>query len=69
MPFTFPAYVVPAGKKIPKREKIKLNVNSAINQEIECKCTSHPIKVWTFFITSDFHSGSEYTLDLIRVLL
>ncbi|KAI9161805.1 hypothetical protein LWI28_020817 [Acer negundo] len=44
VPFTFPEYVVPVGKKISKREKIRLNVNSGIGKEISYKCTSHPLK-------------------------
>ncbi|KAL5822344.1 hypothetical protein ACOSQ3_020252 [Xanthoceras sorbifolium] len=44
VPFTFPEYVVPVGKKIPKREKIRLNVDSGIGKEILYKCTSHPLK-------------------------
>ncbi|GLT41847.1 hypothetical protein SLA2020_158810 [Shorea laevis] len=41
VPFTFPAYVIPVGKK---REKIVLNVNSGIDMEISCRCTSHSLK-------------------------
>ncbi|XVE88610.1 hypothetical protein DITRI_Ditri19aG0083100 [Diplodiscus trichospermus] len=44
VPFTFPAYVIPVGKKIPKREKIQLNVNSGIGTELLIKCISHPLK-------------------------
>ncbi|XP_044497452.1 inter alpha-trypsin inhibitor, heavy chain 4-like isoform X2 [Mangifera indica] len=44
VPFTFPGYVFPVGKKISKREKIQLNVNSGLNAVIQCKCTSHPLK-------------------------
>ncbi|XVF27083.1 hypothetical protein REPUB_Repub14bG0076000 [Reevesia pubescens] len=44
VPFSFPAYVIPVGKKIPKREKIQLNVNSGIGMELLIKCTSHPLK-------------------------
>ncbi|XP_021902915.1 inter alpha-trypsin inhibitor, heavy chain 4 isoform X2 [Carica papaya] len=44
VPFSFPAYVIPVGKQLSKREKILLNVNSGIGREILCKCTSHPLK-------------------------
>ncbi|XP_022721622.1 uncharacterized protein LOC111279023 [Durio zibethinus] len=44
VPFTFPEYVIPVGKKIPKRQKILLNVNSGIGTELLIKCTSHPLK-------------------------
>ncbi|KZV47135.1 poly [Dorcoceras hygrometricum] len=44
IPFSFPEYVTPAGKKISKREKIQLNVNSGSGTEILCKTTSHPLK-------------------------
>ncbi|XP_010471276.1 PREDICTED: inter alpha-trypsin inhibitor, heavy chain 4-like [Camelina sativa] len=46
VPFRFPAYVVPVGKEIIKREKIELNMNSCvIGGEIACNYTSHPLKV------------------------
>ncbi|XP_073317941.1 uncharacterized protein [Primulina huaijiensis] len=44
IPFSFPEYVTPAGKKISKREKIQLNVNSGWGTEVLCKTTSHPLK-------------------------
>ncbi|GLU22484.1 hypothetical protein SLE2022_385550 [Rubroshorea leprosula] len=44
VPFTFPPYVIPVGKRVSKREKILVNVNSGIGTEILCQCTSHPIK-------------------------
>ncbi|KAI3938866.1 hypothetical protein MKW92_012489 [Papaver armeniacum] len=44
IPFSFPEYVTPAGKKIAKREKIKLNVNPGIGSEVLCKTSSHPLK-------------------------
>ncbi|XP_073308221.1 uncharacterized protein [Primulina huaijiensis] len=43
IPFSFPEYVTPAGKKISKREKILLNVNS-LGTQVLCKTTSHPLK-------------------------
>ncbi|XWS26573.1 hypothetical protein CRYUN_Cryun26dG0042300 [Craigia yunnanensis] len=45
VPFSFPEYVTPAIKKISKKEKIQLNVNSGIATGILCKATSHPLKV------------------------
>ncbi|KAL3830050.1 hypothetical protein ACJIZ3_018852 [Penstemon smallii] len=44
IPFNFPEYVTPAGKKISKREKIQLNVNSGPGTEVLCKTASHPLK-------------------------
>ncbi|XP_050218883.1 uncharacterized protein LOC126669457 [Mercurialis annua] len=44
VPFNFPEYVTPAVKKIPKKEKILLNVNSGTGTEVMCKMTSHPLK-------------------------
>ncbi|MBA0767384.1 hypothetical protein Gotri_016274, partial [Gossypium trilobum] len=44
VPFSFPTYVIPVGKKIPKREKIQLNVNSGSGTELMIQCSSHPLK-------------------------
>ncbi|MBA0604072.1 hypothetical protein Godav_016761 [Gossypium davidsonii] len=44
VPFSFPEYVTPAVRKISKKEKIQLNVNSGIVTGILCKATSHPLK-------------------------
>ncbi|KAK4355745.1 hypothetical protein RND71_024716 [Anisodus tanguticus] len=44
VPFSFPDFVTPAGKKISKKEKIQLNVNSGPGTEVMCKTTSHPLK-------------------------
>ncbi|XP_027329902.1 inter-alpha-trypsin inhibitor heavy chain H3 isoform X1 [Abrus precatorius] len=44
VPFTFPDFVNPAAKKIPKREKIKINVGAVAGSEILCKTVSHPMK-------------------------
>ncbi|CAA2955435.1 von Willebrand factor A domain-containing DDB_G0286969-like [Olea europaea subsp. europaea] len=44
IPFNFPEYVTPAGKKMSKREKIQLNVNSVPGTEVLFKTTSHPLK-------------------------
>ncbi|CAK7356494.1 unnamed protein product [Dovyalis caffra] len=44
VPFSFPAFVNPLGKKVSKREKILLNVNSGVRKEILCKSASHALK-------------------------
>ncbi|XP_010047465.2 uncharacterized protein LOC104436401 [Eucalyptus grandis] len=44
VPFSFPEYVTPAGKKISKKEKIQVNVDSGTGSEVLCKTTSHPLK-------------------------
>ncbi|CAO2823146.1 unnamed protein product [Amaranthus hypochondriacus] len=44
IPFCFPEYVTPASKKIPKREKIQLNVHPGDGSEVLCKTISHPLK-------------------------
>ncbi|XP_027907543.1 inter alpha-trypsin inhibitor, heavy chain 4 [Vigna unguiculata] len=44
VPFSFPSYVNPAGKRISKKEKIFLKVNSGSATEVLCKTTSHPLK-------------------------
>ncbi|XP_023530597.1 uncharacterized protein LOC111793097 [Cucurbita pepo subsp. pepo] len=44
VPFTFPEYVIPAGKKMSKKEKIALNVNVGSAAEVLCRTTSHPLK-------------------------
>ncbi|KAG6727555.1 hypothetical protein I3842_02G131900 [Carya illinoinensis] len=47
VPFSFPAYVNPVGKKISKREKIFLKVNSGTGRELLCRSISHPLKELT----------------------
>ncbi|KAK7349311.1 hypothetical protein VNO77_06581 [Canavalia gladiata] len=44
VPFSFPSYVNPIGRKISKKEKIFLKVNSGAAMEVLCKTTSHPLK-------------------------
>ncbi|KAE8688072.1 Trichome birefringence-like 16 [Hibiscus syriacus] len=44
VPFSFPEYVTPVVKKISKKEKIQLNVNSDIASGILCRATSHQLK-------------------------
>ncbi|EXC32302.1 von Willebrand factor A domain-containing protein [Morus notabilis] len=44
VPFSFPAYVNPVGKKISKKEKILLNINPGAATEVVCRSTSHPLK-------------------------
>ncbi|KAK9281392.1 hypothetical protein L1049_004292 [Liquidambar formosana] len=56
VPFSFPAYVIPAGKDIYKREKIRLNVNCGTGIEVLCKTTSHPVKV-CYCNKFNFNSG------------
>lgn len=45
VPFSFPAYVNPVGKKISKKEKILLNINPGTATEVVCRSASHPLKV------------------------
>nr|XP_043622621.1 uncharacterized protein LOC122594217 [Erigeron canadensis] len=44
LPYSFPEYVTPASKKLPKREKIHLNINSGLATEVVCGTTSHHLK-------------------------
>ncbi|TKY54408.1 Inter alpha-trypsin inhibitor, heavy chain 4 [Spatholobus suberectus] len=44
VPFAFPDFVNPAGKKISKREKIQINVDAVTGGELLCKTISHPLK-------------------------
>ncbi|KAK9989883.1 hypothetical protein SO802_030122 [Lithocarpus litseifolius] len=44
VPFTFPEYVTPLLKKLPKKEKIQLNVNAGTGTQVLCKKISHPLK-------------------------
>lgn len=44
VPFSFPEYVTPASKKIPKREKIQLTVHPCDGTEVLCRTVSHPLK-------------------------
>lgn len=44
VPFNFPEYVTPAGKKLSKKERIQLNVNIGLGTEVVCKTNSHPLK-------------------------
>jgi hypothetical protein len=39
VPFSFPAFVNPIGKKISKREKNLLNVNSGVGKDHGCGCS------------------------------
>lgn len=45
IPYSFPGYVTPVGKKISKKEKIQFNVNCGLGTEVSCKAISHPLKV------------------------
>ena len=49
VPFTFPDFVNPAGKKISKKEKIQVSVNVVAGSELLCKTISHPLKVHIWF--------------------
>ncbi|KAI4335191.1 hypothetical protein L6164_013861 [Bauhinia variegata] len=44
VPFSFPEFVTPAGKKMSKREKIQVNVNAGTGSELLCQTISHPLK-------------------------
>ncbi|KAL2939803.1 Inter-alpha-trypsin inhibitor heavy chain H4, partial [Bienertia sinuspersici] len=44
VPFNFPEYVTPASKKVPRRQKIQLNVHPSDGSEVLCKTISHPLK-------------------------
>ncbi|KAJ9547952.1 hypothetical protein OSB04_020495 [Centaurea solstitialis] len=44
VPYSFPEYVTPAGKKLAKKEQIQLNINSGLHTEVVCNTTSHPLK-------------------------
>ncbi|KHN07890.1 von Willebrand factor A domain-containing protein [Glycine soja] len=44
VPFTFPDFVNPAGKRISKREKIQINVDAVTGVELLCRTISHPLK-------------------------
>ncbi|KAF3620418.1 putative ATP-dependent DNA helicase Q-like 3-like [Capsicum annuum] len=63
VPFSFPDFVTPAGKKISKKEKIQLNVNSGPGTEVLCKTTSHPLKVSSSHIYGSVLFQSSPPLD------
>lgn len=44
VPFSFPSYINPVGRKFKKREKMFLYVNPGTGTEILCKTCSHPLK-------------------------
>ncbi|KAK4343341.1 hypothetical protein RND71_036435 [Anisodus tanguticus] len=44
IPYSFPDYVTPSGKKMSKKEKIQFNVNCDPGTEVSCKPISHPLK-------------------------
>lgn len=48
IPYSFPEFVTPAGKKMAKKERIKINVNAGPGTEILCKTISHPLKVQVY---------------------
>ncbi|XP_017223082.1 uncharacterized protein LOC108199667 isoform X1 [Daucus carota subsp. sativus] len=44
IPYSFPEFVTPVGKRMSKKEKIQLNVNAGPGTEVLCKTISHPLK-------------------------
>ncbi|KAL3824507.1 hypothetical protein ACJIZ3_020536 [Penstemon smallii] len=44
VPFTFPSYVIPMVKKLSKKEKIIVNVNSGAGTEVLYQSASHPLE-------------------------
>ncbi|CAL0320252.1 unnamed protein product [Lupinus luteus] len=44
VPFTFPDFVNPAGKRMLRKEKIQIDVNADAGSELLCKAISHPLK-------------------------
>ncbi|XP_057747759.1 uncharacterized protein LOC130966953 [Arachis stenosperma] len=44
LPYTFPDFVNPAGKRLSKKEKIQVNVNALPGSEILCRTMSHQLK-------------------------
>nr|XP_043624397.1 inter alpha-trypsin inhibitor, heavy chain 4-like [Erigeron canadensis] len=44
VPFSFPEYVTPAGKKFSKKESIQLNINIGLGTEVVIRTASHPLK-------------------------
>ncbi|CAN4096507.1 unnamed protein product [Withania somnifera] len=44
IPYSFPEYVIPVGKKISKKERIQFNVNCGPGTEVSCKTITHPLK-------------------------
>lgn len=49
VPFNFPDFVNPVGKKMEKKEKIEIIMNAITGSEILCKTMSHPLKVHIWF--------------------
>ncbi|XP_071689053.1 uncharacterized protein [Rutidosis leptorrhynchoides] len=44
VPYSFPEYVTPAGKKLQKKEKIQLNIKCGLTTDVVCNTSSHPLK-------------------------
>lgn len=61
VPFTFPDFVNPAGKRMSKKENIQINVNVAAGSELLCKTISHPLKVHILF------NFCETTIDILCI--
>ncbi|KAL6226811.1 hypothetical protein ACLB2K_000771 [Fragaria x ananassa] len=62
VPFTFPEFVVPPGKKYLKKEKIQLNVNSGLGTGILFKGASHLLKEMQ---SQDGKLGFKYEGDVV----
>ncbi|XP_030943482.1 uncharacterized protein LOC115968278 isoform X2 [Quercus lobata] len=58
VPFTFPEYVTPLLKKLPKKEKIQLNANAGTGTQVLCKKISHPLKEIRRKVSSSHIFGS-----------
>lgn len=55
IPYSFPVYVTPVGKKISKKEKIQFKVNCGPQAEVSCKAISHPLKVKLIMHSTDLY--------------
>ena len=69
IPFSFPHYVNPVGKKISKREKISLNINPGTTIEVLCKSSSHPLKVTHYHKICFIYWGSAQRIHAFLVYL
>ncbi|MCI01090.1 inter-alpha-trypsin inhibitor heavy chain H3-like, partial [Trifolium medium] len=59
VPFNFPDFVNPAGKRMSKKEKIQINVNAATGSEVTCKTSSHPMKMCDNVVLFRNFTGSK----------
>ncbi|KAL6010595.1 hypothetical protein ACLOJK_001029 [Asimina triloba] len=44
IPFSFPEYILPPGKRFATKERVQLTVNTSLGWEVMCKTVSHPMK-------------------------